>query len=196
MGGRKRKKRGGEGNKERPSFPLSPREEPAALAPGDAKAPRGTAGGCGWGSPTGGQPSAPTQQQCQGAGGCPLPGDSPQVAAGRVLVVVLRLGVPKQHLGGGGQDGERARRCPWGRPGKAKGPAGLPTPRHPGHGCGQSGPASPASPGAFMAQPRQPPVGRAAVLELMEPSLGPPRPAPVPLSGRGERRGRGSPGAE
>lgn len=129
--------------------------------------------------------------------------DSPQVAAGGVLVVVLRLRVPKQHLGRGGGP-----LLALGEGGEGWGPAGLPTPRHPGHRSRQLRPQPRRLPALLWPGPGR--RGLAALGAGGRPSPPPARPAPLRLarpqvaegggtatgsgsgSGRG-RRGEGGP---
>lgn len=114
---------------------------------------------------------------------CALPrGDSPQIAAGRVLVVVLRLRVPKQHLGDSGEGGSPARSL---GAGTRSVPAGLPTPRlttYCYHHLSPAPVAAPKAPGAFMAQPRRARVGCAAEHRDL------PRPAPHSRAAAAGRR--------
>lgn len=88
---------------------------------------------------------------------------------------MLRLSVPKQHLGGGRR---RSLRC-----GAA---AALPCPPHESPAqLPPTGAAVPAALGAFMAQPRRARVGRAGAPQPGEPSPGPPQRQPRPPAGTG-----------
>lgn len=117
--------------------------------------------------------------------------DSPQVAAGGVLVVVLRLRVPKQHLGRGGGP-----LLALGEGGEGWGPAGLPTPRHPGHRSRQLRPRPRRLPALLWPGPGR--RGLAALGAGGRPSPPPARPAPLRLArpqvaeGGGTATGSGS----
>lgn len=110
----RRKKRKQKRKKRKQKRKMASQTEGAA---GHREHRRGTqrAGGRRTGAPTAHPPRA----------GAAAARDSPQVAAGRVLVVMLRLRVPKQHLGGGRR---RSLRC---------GAAAAAHPTGARHGCRQ-----------------------------------------------------------